>query len=114
LVTSPSQLPKPAAHVVIAHVPVLHEVAVAFVKPMHSWLSPLLAQPPQFVSVRVSISQPFASMPSQSSKPASQVVISQVVPPAHATADVLASVLQLTPQPPQLLTVLVGVSQPLR
>jgi hypothetical protein len=66
-------------------------------------------QPPQLVLVLSALSQPLAILPSQLPQPALHVAIAQLPVAQVAVALVLE---QLTPQPPQLVVVLVGVSQP--
>jgi hypothetical protein len=72
----PSQLPKPAAHVIV-QLPPLHP-GVPFAPPQ------IKPQAPQLLgSVPVAVSQPFAGLPSQSMKPGAQVGVH--TPAVHAT-----------------------------
>ncbi len=86
--------------------------------PTHDSVAPLvlhgLAQPPQlFGSVLRLISQPFAALWSQSSKPVSHDVTEQANPVLVLLhASVAWVVLQTLPHAPQLLVVVVAVSQP--
>ena len=69
-----------------------------------------LPQAPQFaVSDPICTSQPLAALPSQSAQPARQPAIAQV--PVAQVPMALAG-LHFAPQPPQLVLVFVGVSQP--
>jgi hypothetical protein len=67
-------------------------------------------QPPQLLELVSGVSQPLASLPSQLPKPALHVPIAHE-PLAHVAVALGRE--QLTPQPPQLLVVVRGVSQPL-
>jgi hypothetical protein len=64
LATIPSQLPNPPLHVVSAQLPLAHDSEALF-------RSQLVPQPPQFESVRMSVSQPLTGLPSQSAQPVS-------------------------------------------
>jgi hypothetical protein len=99
----------------MTQLPAPQELVLALGKPVQVSLAPTFEQPPQLAVLRKLVSQPVASIPSQSSKPAAHVVISHVVPPAQLVVAVLASaVLQLLPHAPQFCTVVMSVSQPLR
>lgn len=63
----------------------------------------------QLVSVRSAVSQPLAGLPSQSEKPGEHAAIRQV--PVEQSPVALAGA-QAIPQPPQLVSVRVDVSQP--
>jgi hypothetical protein len=90
--TSPSQLPNPALHAAMLHVPPLHD-PVAFAG-MHG-----AAQAPQCINERVvSVSQPFRTSPSQLPNPALHAAMPHV-PPLHD--GVARSSTQGMPQPPQ-------------
>lgn len=104
---TPSQSPKPAAHVVTRHVPAAHP-ATATLGSEHA-----IPQPPQWeLSVSVLTSQPLAANRSQSPRPLAQV--KPHVADAH-TAVANAGAEQPTPQAPQLVVVVaMFVSQPLR
>jgi hypothetical protein len=98
-----SQSPKPATHAVMTQLPV-RQLVVAFAR-----AQPTL-QPPQSVLVISDVSQPVASLPSQSPKLAVHAPIAQVPVAQVAVAFVRE---QLDPQPPQFTSVVMGVSQPL-
>lgn len=85
------------------HVPLPHDSAAL----ARSQITP---QPPQFVSVFVEVSQPLPVPPSQFAKPALQVVSVQV-PDAQLSPAFGMS--QPSPQPPQFVSELSAVSQPL-
>jgi hypothetical protein len=99
----PSQSAKPGAQVG-AHVPVPEQLVEpwAFVQ--------AFPQEPQFVTVRIEVSQPLASLLSQSPHPSVHATIWQ--PPVAHELVALARV-QRTPQPPQLVELVSGASQPL-
>jgi hypothetical protein len=152
LATTPSQLPKPALQLAMAHVPDPH-VAVAFVSGPHptphepqlvavfsgvsqscpvpeQWPKPglqlataqvplphvavpfmvvhALPHAPQLTFVFSGDSQPLLGLPSQSPKPALQLTIAHV-PVEHVEAALAR--LHAVPHPPQLASVLSGVSQ---
>jgi hypothetical protein len=97
----PSQLPHPASHVRIAHVPLEH-VAVALAR------EHVVPQPPQLLSVLSCSSHPFALMPSQLPNPLAHTGVQSpdtqlVVPWAFV---------QALPQVPQFVVVARLVSQP--
>jgi hypothetical protein len=100
--STPSQSAKPMLQVPMRQVPV-EQSAVAFAR-MHA-----TPQPPQLVTVRREVSQPFASTPSQFAKPASQLAMPQTPLPHVAVAF---ERLQPMPQPPQFVVVRIDVSQP--
>lgn len=64
----------------------------------------------QFASVFSGASQPFAPFPSQLSQPVSQLVIVHI---PVLQLSVALSLVHGVPQPPQFVSVFVGVSQPL-
>lgn len=102
LATFASQLPKPAAHMIV------HEPFEQPAEPLVV-LQAFMQAPQCVVFVAVLISQPFVLVPSQLANVPVHEVISQV-PVAH---DVFAfGYAHVTPQPPQLLRVLRFVSQP--
>jgi hypothetical protein len=103
LLSTPSQFPKPALHVAMAQLPVL-QVAVALVRPQ------VPPQTPQFVRVFRRVSQPLPSRPSQLPQPASHERIWQLPLPQVAVAFARE---QVVPHAPQLVSVVVDVSQPL-
>ena len=94
---------KPLLQVVSVQVPVAHD-SLAFGK-----LQPT-PQPPQSLNVLRDLSQPLPGELSQSSQPASQLVISQV---PVSQLGVPCGVLHELPHMPQLVRVLSCVSQPL-
>lgn len=96
------QSAKPRLHDTNVHVRVA-QLAVAFGSEQAT------PQPPQFASVLRLVSQPFESIVSQLPKPAAQVSVRQ--PPVAHDAVAFARV-HAAPQPPQLVRVVVGVSQP--
>ena len=98
----PSQLPESALQLEIAHVPVEH-VAVAFGREQPA------PHEPQLPSVLSGVSQPLPALPSQLPQPAAHEAIAHV-PVAHV--EVAWASEHAVPQPPQLLSVLSGVSQP--
>jgi len=100
---STSQSPKPDAHPVIAHVPPA-QLVIAFAR-THATL-----HAPQSVVVASEVSQPDASLPSQSPNPPPQLPMRQV-----PVAQVAAALAREHPEPqaPQLTSVVRGVSQPL-
>jgi hypothetical protein len=105
LAALPSQLAKPALHAPMPQTPAEHtDEALA--------LEQALPQRPQLpVLERVSTSQPFAALPSQSAKPALQV---NPHAPAEQNNEAFARAGQTRPQPPQFWRlVLVFTSQPL-
>jgi hypothetical protein len=101
LFASPSQLPKPAAQTGV-QTPATQEV-VPF------WLAHATPHAPQLVAlVWVSVSQPFAGLPSQSPAPA--LHCGEQTPEAQAVVP--AGLVQVLPQVPQLEVVLNDVSHP--
>src|SRR4051812_13770125 len=78
-------------------------------------VSHLLLQPAQFVIVVSAVSQPlvFGAVLLQSPKPGAQPEYEHVVAPRQ-TGPTLLLVSQATPHAPQLVVVLIGVSQPSR
>jgi hypothetical protein len=98
----PSQSAHPVSHDAIAQVPV-EQVSVAWAS-VHA-----VPQPPQSVTVRMLRSQPFASVPSQSSKPALQEAIAHE--PVEQVAVAFARVHGM-PQLPQSVSVRMLRSQP--
>jgi hypothetical protein len=100
---SPSQLPQPALHAVIVHVPLAHD-SEAFGR-LHG-----VPQPPQFMRVVIGVSQPSALAMLQSANPGLQPESWQV-PVAQLSPAPGRS--QIMPHAPQFVSVLSGVSQPL-
>jgi hypothetical protein len=82
------------------------------VAPVLVLVSQTFPHPPQFVTVLVCVSQPFTSVPvmSQLPQPDWQPVYVQLVP--LQPVPTLCVVSHAFPHPPQLVIVLVGVSQP--
>ena len=103
LLSMPSQLAQPALHDEMEQMP-LPQLAVALAR-LHG-----VPQVPQSLSVRMLVSHPLVTLPSQSLNPALQVAISQV--PVEHTPMPEAGV-HVTPQTPQLKLVVSGVSHPL-
>ena len=100
--SAPLQLPKPMLHVPIAHIPLAH-VAVALTREHER------PQPPQFVSVWIDVSQPVASLPSQSENPLRHEPMRHIPVEQSATAPERVHV---APHAPQSVSVWVDVSQP--
>jgi hypothetical protein len=100
--STPSQFENPVSQLAMPHTP-LPQVAVAFER-----LQPM-PHPPQFIVVRIDVSQPVASMPSQSSKPVTHVPMRHV--PLVQSAIALART-HGAPQLPQSVVVRSEVSQP--
>jgi hypothetical protein len=108
----PSQLPKPASHEVIPHAPAEHVVRFAFVNVVQFVCAPHVA--PQVATALRFTSQPFAALPSQLPKPASQEVIPHA-PAEHVVTFAFVNVLQFVCAPhvaPQVATALRFTSQP--
>lgn len=100
-----SQSAKPVLQVPLVQVPVL-QLAAALGK-LHATL-----HAPQSVFVLSGLSQPLLGRPSQFAKPLAQVEMVQLLL-VHDVMPTLASALQLVPQPPQLVGVVMLTSQPL-
>ena len=96
------QSPKPGRHTLI-HMPV-PQVALALGKGPQ-----LMPQPPQSESVVSAVSQPSVALALQLPQPTSQLASAQV-PPAQVSEARGSS--QVTPQPPQSVSVLSEVSHP--
>lgn len=103
LASMPSQLDQPGEQARIEQLPAAH-VAVALAR------EHVVPHSPQLLSVLRGVSQPVESCESQSAKPSSQVVISQV---SDSQVSVALASEQGAPHAPQLLSVVTGVSQPL-
>lgn len=101
--SSASQSPKPAKQEPMRQLPLVQS-AIAPARP-HA-----VRQLPQSVVVRSEVSQPFATLPSQSAHPASQLEIPQL--PLEQSPLACAGA-QARPHAPQLVKVLTRVSQPL-
>jgi hypothetical protein len=102
LALMPSQLPYPTAQSVSVHAPVAQE-AVPFGNE-HG-----IPHPPQFMRLRMLVSQPFVVLMSQSSKPGAHVVTRHV--PVEQSPEPLEGA-QIEPQAPQSALVVSGVSHP--
>jgi hypothetical protein len=102
LPTRPSQSSKPSLHIVSVQVPVAHD-SVALAR------SQAVPHVPQSDSVISEVSHPFVPMLSQLPKSMSHPV-SVHVPVAHDSVPFAR--LQLTPQAPQSVSVVMGVSHP--
>ena len=112
LVALPSQLPKPASHVVMPHTPAEQVAAFTLLAPMQ-FTRPAHIVPHEVTELRLT-SQPLAGLPSQFAKPGLQVVMPH--PPAvHVAACTFGAALQSTRAPqvvPHEVTVLRLASQP--
>lgn len=97
-----SQLPKPVLQAPSVQAPVEHDSA-AFEK------SQLMPQPLQSVVLRMFVSQPLLGLPSQLDQLAEQLGLQTPAVQAIVPWPVLS---QAMPQPPQLETVVIAVSQP--
>jgi hypothetical protein len=102
LVALPSQLPHPLLHVPRVQVPV-EQLAEAFVRVQ------VVPQAPQLLLVVSEVSQPSLASPLQLPQPLLQLEIVQL--PVEQLVEAFAAE-QPTPQPPQLVLVFSGVSQP--
>jgi hypothetical protein len=113
LASVPSCVSQPAWLGVQSRQPVSHDVSVQVPVPQDSLACARLqatSQAPQSASVRSEVSQPLVGELSQSSQPASHVVIAQL---PVAQLGVPWAVVHARPQAPQLTSVSSSVSQPL-